>query len=199
MTLAGKDCKISCMKLHLSPHAAAVLQALLVTFLWSTSQILIKIGLHDLPALSFAGLRYFTAFLCLLPVGLRMGAGQEIRHLTRRDWGRLAVLGLVYYGLAQVTVFIGLAYLPAVTISLVLSFTSVLVALLGIVVLGERPGALQWLGTALYLCGAAVYFTPLELPQAARIGLLALGVGWLPIRLLRCWGVRSTGRRVFRH
>ena len=40
-------------------HAMAVLQGLLVTFLWSTSWILVKIGLDDLDLapLSFAGLR----------------------------------------------------------------------------------------------------------------------------------------------
>ena len=44
-------------------HALAVLQALLVTFLWSTSWILIKVGLDDLDLapISFAGLRYALA------------------------------------------------------------------------------------------------------------------------------------------
>lgn len=44
-------------------HLTAVLQALFVTFLWSTSIILVKIGLEDSPALTFAGMRYFPAFL----------------------------------------------------------------------------------------------------------------------------------------
>jgi drug/metabolite transporter (DMT)-like permease len=35
----------------LSPHVRAVLQALFVTFLWSTSFVLVKIGLQDIPAL----------------------------------------------------------------------------------------------------------------------------------------------------
>ncbi len=50
-----------------SPHGKAVLQALFVTFLWSTSWVFIKLGLTDIPALTFAGLRYSLAFLCLLP------------------------------------------------------------------------------------------------------------------------------------
>jgi hypothetical protein len=52
-------------------HPAHVLQALLVTFLWSTSWVLIKIGLVDIPALTFAGLRYALATLVLLPFVLR--------------------------------------------------------------------------------------------------------------------------------
>jgi len=37
-----------------SPHLRAVLQALFVTFLWSTSWVLIKLGLKDIPPLTFA-------------------------------------------------------------------------------------------------------------------------------------------------
>jgi len=51
----------------MSERVTAVLQALFVTFLWSTSWVLIKIGLEQIPALTFAGLRYSLAFLCLVP------------------------------------------------------------------------------------------------------------------------------------
>ena len=50
-----------------SSHLRAVLQAFLVTVLWSTSWVVIKLGLKDVPALTFAGLRYSLAFICLLP------------------------------------------------------------------------------------------------------------------------------------
>ena len=50
-------------------HHLPALQALFVTFLWSTSWVLIKFGLQDIPAISFAGLRYALAFL-LLAMGL---------------------------------------------------------------------------------------------------------------------------------
>jgi hypothetical protein len=41
---------------RLSEHTVAVLQAVLVVFLWATSWVLIKTGLHDhaIPALTFA-------------------------------------------------------------------------------------------------------------------------------------------------
>ncbi|MCB9443696.1 MAG: DMT family transporter [Ardenticatenaceae bacterium] len=55
------------MHKRISPHAQAVWQALLVTFLWSTSWVLIKLGLQDIPPVTFAGLRYFLAFLALIP------------------------------------------------------------------------------------------------------------------------------------
>ena len=53
-----------------SGRLRAILQALLVTFLWSTSWVLIKIAINDIPPLTFAGLRYTLAVIILLP-GLR--------------------------------------------------------------------------------------------------------------------------------
>ena len=64
-------------------HLTAVLQALLVTFLWATSWVLIKIGLKDIPALTFAGLRYTAAFLCLLPFALRANRRDRLCNETR--------------------------------------------------------------------------------------------------------------------
>ena len=52
-------------------HTKAIWQALLVTFLWSTSWVLIKFGLGEIPPLLFAGLRYGLAALILLPWLLR--------------------------------------------------------------------------------------------------------------------------------
>jgi len=141
-----------------SHHLKAVLQALFVTFLWATSWVLIKIGLRDLPALSFAGLRYLLAFLVLLPLALRPAARLRLRELTPRRWGSLILLGLLLYSVTQGAQFVSLVYLPAATASLLLSFTTVLVAFIGAAVLHERPTWLQWLGIVLYLGAVGLYY-----------------------------------------
>jgi drug/metabolite transporter (DMT)-like permease len=161
-------------------HLVPLLQALFVTFLWSTSWVLIKLGLQDIPALTFAGLRYTIAFLALAP--LVVGAPElrrSVRALTPRAWLGLVLLGLLFYTLTQGAQFVGLAYLPAVTVSLMLSFTPAVVALVGIPLLSEVPTGRQWGGMLLYLVGAVVYFLPVEIPlqpvglAAAVVGLLA--------------------------
>ena len=136
------------------PHTTAVLQALFVTFLWSTSWVLIKFGLTDIPALTFAGLRYGLAWLCLLPLFWRRGGAAALRGIPRRLWPRLIALGVLFYALTQGAQFVGLAYLPAVTVNLMLGFTSVIVAVLGMLLLAERPSTLQWLGMLLAAGGA---------------------------------------------
>ena len=93
-------------------HTAA-LKGLLVTFLWSSSYVLIKIGLEDIPALTFAGLRYGLAFLCLLPFALRPASLLRLKELSWGSWLRLVLLGLLFYAITQGASFLGLYYLPA--------------------------------------------------------------------------------------
>jgi drug/metabolite transporter (DMT)-like permease len=161
-----------------SPQVLAVLQAVLVTVLWASSWVLIKFGLRaSLPALTFAGLRYALAFLCLMPfVLLNPLHRSTIRSFTRADWGRLTVLGIVYYTLAQGSQFLSLAYLPAAMVSLLLNLTPLVVGLFGIVFLREHPSSGQWLGIALTIIGVVLYFFPVNAAELHIIGLLvALG------------------------
>jgi drug/metabolite transporter (DMT)-like permease len=159
-------------------HLRAVFQALLVTFLWSTSWVLIKLGLDDIPALTFAGLRYTLAALCLWPLAWRSGRLRALRHLPPRAWLRLIVLGVLFYAVTQGAQFLGLDRLPAVTTSLLLSFTAVVVALLGLWLLRERLVRAQWLGIGLYLLGVLAYFYPVAIPtdQLAGLGIVLAGV-----------------------
>ena len=144
-----------------SAHLVALLQALFVTFLWSTSWVLIKIGLDDIPALTFAGLRYTLAFLFLLPVFLHSHRTVVLFNLSRSTltsatWKRLFLLGIVYYALTHGAQFISIAYLPAVTATLILGFTPVVVAVLSGLLLAERPMNIQWLGIGLSSFGLIV-------------------------------------------
>jgi len=114
-------------------HIGAVLQALFVTLLWSSSWVFIKIGLRDdIPPITFAGLRYCLAALCLLPFALRPANRKALCALSGRDWTRLILLGLLFYTVTQGAQFVGLASLPSVTVSLLLSLTTMIVALLSI-------------------------------------------------------------------
>ena len=178
---------------RLLPHTRAVLQALLVTFLWSTSWVIIKFGLKDLPPLTFAGLRYTLAFLCLLPFALRKLQKENLQPLAPADWGRLVVLGILFYSLTQGAQFFGLAALPAVTVSVLLNFTSPLVAFLGIIFLSERPSRLQWAGVALFLVGMLTFFYPVSFPANQVLGLLVVLAGVLANSLAGILG-RSINR-----
>jgi drug/metabolite transporter (DMT)-like permease len=160
-------------------HAKSVLLALFVTFLWSTSWVFIKIGLEDIPALTFAGMRYVLAFLFLLPMAFRKTNRAALRELTSHDWIVLFVLGVIFYCGAQGAQFLGLSYLPAITTNLLLSFTSIVVALLAIFFLAEKPGLLQWIGMAIYLLGVTAFFYGASLPRDEVLGLVIVLMGVL--------------------
>ena len=136
-----------------SPRVKAALQALFVTFLWSTSWVLIKIGLQEIPAVTFAGLRYFLAFLCLTPFFLHAGGHRAITGLPRRTWAHLLGLGLLLYTLTQGAQFVSwyhtLRTLSAVESSVINNSMMIQIPVLAVLFLGERLGGKEIAGLAL--------------------------------------------------
>lgn len=159
------------------PNIIAVLQALLVTFLWSTSFIIIKWGLAEIPPITFAGYRYFLAFIIFAPFVLKQKYRTELFNLNRTQIKKLILLGIVFYFFTQGTLFLGLSLLPAVTVSLMLNFTPLVVAVLGIFFLKEFPSILQWTGAVLFICGILVYFFPVSLSGREWLGIVVMLVG----------------------
>ncbi len=150
----------------------AIIIALVVTTIWATSWILIKIGLKDIPALTFAGLRYTLATLLLLPFLLRKPIRKEIKTLSTNSWIKLVFTGIVLYAVAQGGQFLGLSYLPSVTVGLILNLCSLFVALIAYAVIKEKPTWLQWLGVFLNLAGVIIYFSPFQ-------GFTGNPLGWI--------------------
>jgi drug/metabolite transporter (DMT)-like permease len=143
-------------------HTGAILIALFVTVLWSSSWVLIRWGLDDegLNPLTFAGIRYLLASLVL--VALVMGAPRlryEVGSLGRARWGELALLGLIFVAVAQGAQFVAIDSQPAATSSLVLSLTPLIVAGASTVALAEKPTYRQVAGAGLIVLGAVAYFS----------------------------------------
>ena len=165
------------MKNH--SHLKAILLALLVTFLWSTSFVIIKIGLAEIPPLIFAGLRYTIAFICLLPFAFTKKNSAIIKQLSKKDWLKLILLGFLFYTFTQGAQFFGLSLLPAVTVSLWLNFTPLIVAVIAIFLISEYPTTSQWTGVILFITGIVTYFYPVDLIGTQEIGLIAMSIGVL--------------------
>lgn len=165
------------MKNH--SNLKAILFALLVTFLWSTSFVIIKIGLAEIPPLTFAGMRYSIAFICLLPFVFTQKNKSIIKNLKKGDWIKLILLGILFYAFTQGTQFFGLSLLPAVTVSLWLNFTPLIVAVMAIFLINEYPTILQWLGVILFIIGIFTFFFPVDLSQNQVTGLIVMTIGVL--------------------
>ncbi len=161
------------------PGIIFITAALFVTFLWSTSFIIIKRGLSEIPPLTYAGLRYSIAFVCLLPFVFTKSKLKEIKSINGKDWIKLIALGFLFYTFTQGTQFFGLSLLPAVTVSLLLNFTPIVVAMMGIFFLSEKPSPLQWFGASLFIIGILTYFYPIDFYGGKATGIIVMIFGVL--------------------
>lgn len=150
----------------------ALLLAVLVTIIWSTSWVLIKIGLKDVPAMTFAGLRYMLASLLFFPLFLKKSVRDQIKALTKKQWLVLILLGIVLYTIGQGGQYLGLAFLPSVTVSLILNLSALFVAIVSSITIKEKLNWLQWLGIFLNLAGVLIYFNPANKMQGNWLGWL---------------------------
>ena len=173
-------------------HRRALAAAGLVTVLWSSSWVLIRLGLDDsdLPPLTFAGLRYSAAALALW-CWVATRRRDHLRALDRDVVGRFALLGVGFYAITQGAQFVAIDSQPAATTSLVLSLTPLLVAALGRRTLAERTAPRQVLGAGLVAVGAFAYFGG-DL-GATGIGMAAATIGLLANALSSLFG-RSVNR-----
>jgi drug/metabolite transporter (DMT)-like permease len=155
-------------------HRRAVLAAFFVTLLWSSSWVIMRVGMddEDLPPLTFAGLRYAAAALILGIVTVaRPTTRAEVRAIPPAGLRRLALLGVVFYAINQGAVFIAVDGLTVATTSLVLSLTPLLVTVASGRVLGEPPSSSLFVGAMLVPVGSLAYLSG-DL-GATTIGLIA--------------------------
>ena len=157
-----------------------VLEALLVTFLWSSSYVLVKIGLDQIqiPPLTLVALRYAVASAVLIPLAIRRRSFTMLGD--SRTLRRIGFLGLTGYAVAQGLQCLGLFYLPAVSVTFILNFTPVFVLAMGVFALGEQPTKAQLGGMGLVLVGAYLFFND-PLSGSSPVGILITlfsGLGW---------------------
>ena len=158
----------------------AVLTALFVTFLWSSSWVLIRWGLDEeaLEPITFAALRYGLAALVLIVwVVSRKSSRTDLFRLNRASFIQIVVLGLVFYALTQGAQFVAIDNQPAATTSLVLSWTPMLVALAGGWSIAESSSSRQLGGTLLVVAGAWFYFAGDLGATAAGMAAALIGLG----------------------
>lgn len=175
----AKYSEVTAVRKQNPTRQAAIGLALLVTFLWSTSWVLIRFGLQEVPALTFAGLRYALAALCLLPFLFTAQNRRAVRSLNRSQWWMLIGLGVIYYAVAQGAQYLGLVYLPMASASLLLNLTSLVVTGFGLLLLAEAPTRLQWLGVILNLAGIVMFFYPPTFASQDWLGIAIILVGML--------------------
>jgi drug/metabolite transporter (DMT)-like permease len=134
-------------------HLAAVFSALLVTFLWSTSFLLVKLSLPFVPPVTLAAVRYLLAFLFLLAYALLL----DRRRPVRLAWMTLIVIGIFNYGASQGLQYSAMRVLPVATIALLFCLLPPIQAIADTIWLREPPAPVELVGAAVTLGGVALY------------------------------------------
>lgn len=176
----------------------ALIEALIVTFLWSTSYILIKIGLEEINPLAFASYRYVIASV-VLTATMFYHYRKFLMKLNLRQILLFMVLGFAGYFIAQGLQFFGLYYLQPVTVTFILNLTPLFVMIFSSLVLKETPTYIQFVGIAVTLCGVLVFFCNSILIVEEIIGIvitLVSGIGWAVYMIMVRYYLRDNKENV---
>lgn len=120
------------------------------TIIWGAAFPISKSGLGDVPAATFALARFVIAAAVLVPLVFIVRRGF---HISRRDWPKVALAGVLGFVVIQLGQNWGLSLSPASDIAILTTTEPVSIALLGVYFLKEKPAPFFWAGLALSLVG----------------------------------------------
>ena len=154
----------------------ALFEALLVMLIWSSTFVIVKIGLETMGPLTLAGLRYLFGSLLLAPFLLVRRSSRP--PISNRVWLKLILIGITAYTIGNGALFWGLKFIPATTGSFLLSMIPLLVLFGGAILLKEVPTPWQIVGVVLSLFGSGLFFSSGLIPGKPQ-GVVILVIGLL--------------------
>ena len=163
----------------------AIGESALATIIWASSFVFVKIGLEYMGPLTIAGFRYFLAFLVLLPFWVHKGMIEP--PISRGIGLRLFAIGISAYTIGNGALFWGLKYLPATTVSFLMSLSPLLILLGGAVWLKEIPTRWQVFGVIVSLLGSVLFFSS-GLQSGEPVGIIIVMVGLMGFMLFGVLG-----------
>ncbi|MCX6537588.1 MAG: DMT family transporter [Acidobacteria bacterium] len=159
---------------------------LLMVLIWGGNFSLVKAALAEIPHQSFNALRLCIASAIFLVAILAKGWPS----LSRRDWFRLALLGIIGHFVYQLCFMGGLARTTASNSSLLLGCSPVAVALASALAGHENVSRVQWVGAGLSVAG--IYMV---VGTGAQFGGASLAGDFLTMGAVVCWAVYTVGSR----
>src|SRR5215831_4462279 len=130
---------------------------LVLCCIWGSTWLFIKLGLADLPPLTFAGIRFLLAAIVLLTI-IRLRGLSLPRE--REDWILLAVTGVLSFGLNYGLIFWAEQHISSGLAALLQATTPAFGLLIAHLYLpGERITAEKIVGVMLGIVGVAVIFS----------------------------------------
>jgi drug/metabolite transporter (DMT)-like permease len=129
----------------------------LLSLIWGTTWMFIKVGLRDLPPFSFAGIRFVIAACILVVIAV---VRRPALPSSRRDWMLIGMTGLLTFTVNYGLLFWGEQHTSSGLAAILQAIIPVFgLALAHLYLPGERMTAGKVLGVALGLAGVLVVFS----------------------------------------
>jgi drug/metabolite transporter (DMT)-like permease len=145
-----------------------------VILLWGINWPVMKLGLADIPPMTFAAIRMVLGALCMF--GVLAARGDPIRLPSRHDLPIVLTVGLLQMGAFLALVTVALQFVSAGR-SAILAYTTALWVVPGAALfLGERLTGTRLVGFLLGMAGVAVMFNPAAFDWTNRNVLIGNGL-----------------------
>lgn len=128
---------------------------LLLCVVWGTTWIFIKLGLEDLPPISFAALRFTVACLILLPI---LYAQKIILPKSEKIWKVIFITGLLQFSFNYGLLFWGEQHISSGLAAVLQATIPAFGLILARIYVGETITILKIFSILLGLIGVAVIF-----------------------------------------
>jgi drug/metabolite transporter (DMT)-like permease len=179
-----------------SPLTALDAYLLLMAVIWGTNYAIVKSAFREIDPQAFNALRLLLASTVMAAasrLARRLSLDDTFHtssRVTRDEWIRLAVLGLVGHGIYQYLFVGGLAKTSVANGALIISLTPVVITFVSWVTGKERIGVLHWIGTLLSLSGIYVV-----VGRGAHVSAESMTGDLMMIGAVVCWAFYTLGAR----
>ncbi len=168
-----------------SPRTAYIL-FIGIIIIWGVNWPIMKIGMEDIPPITFAASRMLMGAICFLALNAALG---KLRLPPRGDWPVVLSVGVLQMAGFQILIYLGLMTVDAGRSAMVAYTTPLWVVPAAILILKEKVRPLKLLGMVVGLSGLALLFAPWTLnwtDSGVLIGhgwLLMAAIGWAGLML----------------
>src|SRR5947207_1955429 len=130
---------------------------LILCGIWGSTWLFIKLGLADLPPLTFAGIRFLLASMILTAIVLARGVRWP---RGREEWILIAIVGILQFTLNYGLVFWGEQHIPSGLAAVLQStFPAFGLVIAHFYLPGERMTLLKVMGVLMGIVGIAIIFS----------------------------------------
>lgn len=127
-----------------------------VCLLWSSTFLFLRIGVTDVPPLTFAALRLSLALLVLVPLAV---ARKSFAGLSRREWALTASSGLLILGVNYALLFWAAQFIASGLVAILQSSTPAVALALGWFLASERVTRRKLAAFVISFVGVIIIFS----------------------------------------